>query len=479
MIFSIHPAQKIPRSDATIHFIPEFDKVAPVKELHGISLQEFKGALNSTILLRASGHKHLYVGLGEMSTIKPEQFRKAAGTAARLLRKTAAQRVTIDMSSYVGYIPCVVEGITIGLYEFKDFKEKKLGEPEIDEIQIVVPKTTVEKARRQMKTGQISEAVNLARAIGNQPGNVMYPEALAERAMGIAKEYKLKATIFDQTGLVKNGFDGIIAVGKGSAREPRLIVLEYQGASSKSDKPLALVGKAITFDSGGISIKPSDKMEEMKFDKMGGVAVLAAIQAIAALNLPINVVALIACAENMPGPDAYRPGDIVSTYDKKTIEVLSTDAEGRIVLADALAYARIKYKPAAMIDLATLTGACIVALGEYKAGLFSNNDDFLKDVKDAADLTGEAVWHMPLGPEYQEQIKSDVALVKNLGGRYGGAITAAAFLENWAEKIPWAHLDIAGVAWTTREFPYLAKGATGFGVRLLVQLASQIAENQE
>jgi leucyl aminopeptidase len=285
--------------------------------------------------------------------------------------------------------------------------------------------------------------------------------------------------VFARKELEKRGFGGLLAVGGGSVNEPHLIVLEYSGAphqpsTAKQLAPIVFVGKAITFDSGGISIKPSDKMDEMKFDKCGGVAVLGIMKAVAQLKLPLNILGVIASAENMPSATSYRPGDIVTSYrgpDKRgvTVEVLNTDAEGRIVLGDALAYAR-EHKPQAIIDFATLTGACVVALGSFAAGLLGNNDKLQEKIRSSADRTGERVWPLPLWTEYKDKIKSDVADIKNTGGRYGGAITAAAFLAKYVGDTPWVHLDIAGTAWTTEELPYLTKGATGFGVRLAVDL---------
>jgi leucyl aminopeptidase len=268
--------------------------------------------------------------------------------------------------------------------------------------------------------------------------------------------------------LLNGGFGGLTAVGGGSMHPPRLIVLEYRGGKA-SQRPIALVGKAITFDSGGISIKPADRMDEMKFDKMGGCAVLGIMQAVARLQLKLNVVGIVASAENLLSSRSYRPGDVVTTYDGKTIEVLNTDAEGRVVLADALAYARIHFRPTQIIDMATLTGAIIIALGTTRAGLFSNHETLTQQLKAAGEAVGERVWEMPHDEPFHDQIKSDIALVKNTGGREGGSCTAAAFLEKWVEETPWAHIDIAGTAWKTKESSYSSKGATGFGVRLLIE----------
>mgnify|MGYP003337765954 CR=1 FL=1 len=319
----------------------------------------------------------------------------------------------------------------------------------------------------------IAESSNYARSIGDLPGNIVYPAVLADYAKKLAREVGLKCTVLDKRALERGKFGGLLAVGGGSARDPRLIVLEYRGTAA-SKKPVALVGKAITFDSGGISIKPSDKMDEMKFDKCGGCATLGLMRAVALLKLPLNVTGIIAAAENMPSSTSYRPGDIVTSYrgkDKRavTIEVLNTDAEGRIVLGDALVYAR-QLGASAIIDFATLTGACIIALGEYAAGLMGNDEKLQEKLRAAADRTGERVWSLPLWQDYKDKIKSDVADIKNTGGRYGGAITAAAFLAKYVGDTPWAHLDIAGTAWATDNRPYLAKGATGFGVRLVMDV---------
>ena len=315
----------------------------------------------------------------------------------------------------------------------------------------------------------IGEATNRVREIGNLPGNLLYPATLAENARNISSHYKLKISVLDEKILSKRKFGGLLAVGQGSVRPPRLIILEHRGGP-KSQAPVALVGKAITFDTGGISIKPAANMEEMIFDKCGGIAVLGAMAALAALGVKRNVVGVIASAENMPGGNAYRPGDIITTYDGKHVEIVNTDAEGRVVLADAIAYARRDCGAAAIIDLATLTGACGIALGDYAAGFWSNDDWLRNHVLTAAEIAGERLWHMPLFEEYETQIKSDVALIKNSGGRLGGACTAAAFLKTFAEDTPWAHLDIAFTAYREKDRADLARGATGFGIRTLVEL---------
>jgi leucyl aminopeptidase len=278
----------------------------------------------------------------------------------------------------------------------------------------------------------------------------------------------LSCTVFDEKQLKARKMGGILAVGAGSRSAPRLIILKYTPAQAPAKKlpKVALVGKAVTFDSGGISIKPSANMDQMKFDKSGGIAVLATMKAVAELKLPISVWGLIPSAENLPSASSYRPGDIVTTYSGKTVEILNTDAEGRMILSDALAYA-VKQKRDTVIDVATLTGACMVALGSYNAGLMSNDDALTEQLKQAAEASGEPIWHLPSGDEYADEMRSKVADLKNTGSRWGGACTAAAFLRQFVGEATWAHLDIAGMDNFQKETEYAAPGSTGFGVRLL------------
>jgi leucyl aminopeptidase len=293
--------------------------------------------------------------------------------------------------------------------------------------------------------------------------------------LSLASEHAMKVRIVERYEMESVGLAGIVAVGKGSNNPPKMIILEYNGASG-DQKPYLLVGKAVTFDTGGISLKPGDKMDEMKFDKCGGCTVLAILKAIASLKLPVNVVGIVPSVENMPSSTAYRPGDIIRMYNGKTVEVLNTDAEGRMILADALAYGISLYNPKAIIDLATLTGACIIALGANVAAAIGTSKELIEKLRRASEKTGEKIWELPLYDEFHEQIKSTIADIKNIGGRPGGAITAAAFLSNFAADFPWIHLDIAGTAWTqdgTYERSYNPKGATGFGIRTLVKLLAE------
>ncbi|HTS18803.1 MAG TPA: leucyl aminopeptidase [Verrucomicrobiae bacterium] len=448
--------------------------------LRSVGPKEFRGAERQLFLLHSAGKlsskRVLLVGLGKRDKFTPELLRRAMGGAAKKLRDIGIERAAVQITGNADTsVRAIVEAAILATYQFRQFKPVDDGDgTELKTLTLCIPAGADMKAARNAAAEAqiIAEATNFAREIGNLPGNVVTPRVMAEYARTLAGEAGLVCTVLAKTELEKGGFGGLLAVGGGSANEPHLIVLEYYG--SKDAPTIALVGKAITFDSGGISIKPSDKMDEMKFDKCGGVAVLAILKAVAQLKLPLNILGVISSAENMPGSTSYRPGDIVTSYrgaDQRavTIEVLNTDAEGRVVLGDALVYARERGAKT-IIDFATLTGACVVALGSFAAGLFGNDDALLKQIRACGESTGDRVWPLPLWQEYKDKIKSDVADIKNTGGRYGGASTAAAFLARYVDDTPWAHLDIAGTAWTTEELPYLTKGATGFGVRLVIDL---------
>ena len=451
------------KDSAVVRFVPR-DQCAKLRPT--VSEEEFSGKANA--LLYSRTERALCVGLGERAKIDAQTLRSAAGAAAMFLKKIGRPRAVVQLEDWPQFAGPVVEGMVLADYRFERFKTKKATALESVRMQVLGEDLAAAKAAgRRGET--VGEAANFARDVANQPANLLYPETLAARALKLGGDFKLKVTVFDEKKLRAGKFGGLIAVGQGSERGPRLIVIEHRGGP-KSQAPIALVGKAITFDTGGISIKPAANMEEMIFDKCGGMAVLGAMAAIAELKVKRNVVGIIASAENMPSGAAYRPGDIITTYDGKHVEIINTDAEGRMVLADAIAYARLDQKAAAIIDLATLTGACGVALGDYAAGFWSNDEDFGKRVLSAAEKAGERLWPMPLFPEFEEQIKSEVALIKNSGGRLGGACTGAAFLKTFAESTPWAHLDIAYMAHREKDRADMARGATGFGVRTLVEL---------
>jgi leucyl aminopeptidase len=384
------------------------------------------------------------------------------------LLKLGSKEIALDLSAFPEHVGAAVEGALLASYKFEGFGKdpSKRTRGVLARLQVLVKEHEITQARvTALETEKVVSIINTIRDLGNLPGNMMNPARLAEKAQELALERKLEVTIWDERQLKRDGFGGILAVGQGSTNPPRLIQLEYRGGG-KREAPIVLVGKAVTFDTGGISIKPGAAMDEMKFDKMGGLAVLGILLAAADLKLPLNLVGLIPSAENMPGPEAYRPGDIITTRDGKTIEVLNTDAEGRIILVDAIAHARLKHKPAALVEFSTLTGACIMALGHQRAGLFTWEEK-LRDVLVAAGrTTGERVWPMPIDEEYKEAVLSEVATAKNTSFREGSACASASFIKLWAEDIPFAHLDIAGTAWTTKPPAYLEGGATGFGVRL-------------
>ena len=452
-------------AEISIHFVPRDAR----EQIVGVTVSEteFSAKANSHLYLRERGALH--VGLGESSKVDAHVLRSAAGSAIMFLKRIGARRVVIDLTEQPQFAGAVVEGALLGDYRFEQFKPRQT--PSVDQLRVQVLARDLSRARRAAANAEITgRATNLAREIGNQPGNLLYPEVLARRAVKIATGTGLHATVLNEAKLRAQKFGGLLAVGSGSARGPRLIILEHRGGK-KSQAPLALVGKAITFDTGGISIKAAANMEEMIFDKCGGMAVLGAMAAIGQLGVKRNVVGIIASAENMPGASAYRPGDIVTTYDGRHVEIVNTDAEGRVVLADAIGYARKTFRAAAIVDLATLTGACGIALGEHAAGFWSSDDALRHLVLSAAERAGERIWPMPLFPEYEDQIKSGVAHWKNSGGRLGGACTAAAFLKAFAEDTPWAHLDIAYTASRDKDQADMARGATGFGVRTLVELA--------
>ncbi len=437
----------------------------------GIPSQEFSASPNALLFLRESST--LYVGLGDEASLDSIRLREAAGTAARHLKSIGRLRLAFHLEQWPQWTDQVVEGALLADYQFDQFTPRK--NTPLESARILVLAGALKSATRSGHRAHIlADSINQARAIGNLPGNLLYPETLARKVAALAKRFGLRCTILAEPQLRAGKFGGLLAVGSGSQKGPRLILLEHRGGP-KRKAPIALVGKAVTFDSGGISIKPAANMEDMIFDKCGGIAVLGTLIAAARLGIKTNLIGLIPSAENLPSHSAYRPGDIITTYGGKHIEVVNTDAEGRLLLADALAFANAKYRPSALIDLATLTGACGVALGEHAAGLWSNNDLLRDQLMTASAHSGERLWPMPSFPEYRHQIRSKVALLKNSGGRLGGACTAAAFLEEFARPTPWAHIDIAYTSHRDRDQPHIARGATGFGIRLLSVLLEAVA----
>ena len=446
---------------------------------------DFTGKLHKTAALypkELNLKRIVLVGLGKEKELTPDKLRGAAAAGARAVRDLGVSGMLLPLDfartglSSEHNAQTLVEGMLLGLYQFKEFKTQKNdpGDKKLTNcILLAGTDSELPGAKKGAEQAEIiSQAVCLARDLVSRPSNMATPEHLARTAKAIAAQHGLSCSILDMQQIEKLKMGAFASVARGSDEPARFIILEYKPRLIKSAPTIVLVGKAITFDTGGVSIKPAHGMEEMKTDMAGGAAVLGALQAAAALKLPVHVVGLIPATENMPSGHALKPGDIVKSMSGKTIEIISTDAEGRLILADALTYAQ-RYKPAAIIDLATLTGACVIALGHAASGLMATDDRLVKKIRAAADATGEKVWQLPLYEEYAEQIKSDVADLKNTGGRSAGTITAGYFLKEFAGPAPWAHLDIAGTAWTTKPLPCAAKGATGVGVRLLIELLSQ------
>ena len=430
------------------------------------ALADMKGKMGATSVVYAQGTQYqrmLLAGIG--SDMEEDTVRFVSGKIAQKAAELGVKEFSI-VSPDEASPSRIVEGVSMSLYRFDRFKSKK-GD--------ALPECTVVatgKAAHAAKTaGIVAGGVEFTRNVANMPPNECTPAVLAGLAKKISRKSKIKCIVITKAELKRRGFGGITAVGQGSSNSPRLIIMEYDGGA-KGDSPTVLVGKAVTFDTGGISIKPSEKMDEMKFDKCGGCTVLGILKAASEMKLGVNLVGIVPAVENMPGGDSYRPGDIIRLYSKKTAEIMNTDAEGRLILADAISYGERHYRPRAIIDFATLTGACIVALGNNVAGMVSNDREEAARIMDASSRTSEQVWELPLNQDYMDMIKSDVADMKNIGiGRAAGTITAAAFLRNAIEETPWVHIDIAGVAWTqagTKEKPYNPKGATGFGVRLVM-----------
>ncbi len=419
----------------------------------------------------------LLLGLGPAREITPNKIRQALGIAATTIRETGLSRFFIaphavrlaTRISISDIVQAMVEGVLLALYQFNLYKTDRKETKEIKEVCLIVPPKdkTAGVERAVLQGEQIANAVNMARDLCTLPANVLTPTRLVEEANRLADAHPaIRVSVLERAEAQQLGMGAFVGVAQGSNEPPKFIVIDYQGARGK---PVALVGKSVTFDTGGISIKPSENMEQMKYDMSGGAAVLGAMKVAAQMQLPLHIVGILPATDNMPSGHAIHPGDIVTTLSGKTVEVINTDAEGRLCLADAITYA-LRYKPHTIIDLATLTGACTVALGHQAMALFSNDPKLEGEIQKASEATGERVWPLPLWDEYFDQIKSDVADLKNTGGRPAGSITAALFLKQFAKDVAWAHLDIAGVAWNSgKPQPYNPKGSTGAGVRLLVR----------
>ncbi len=446
---------------------------------------EFKATSCETILLHApagvKATRLLIVGLGKQAKVAVHDVRKGAGAAVRFAKPRSIRELTIALPSGDAFAAhattrAAVEGAFVGDFDPDTYKSDRKDQS-IHSLVILSPTGTDHaKASAGYAEGVIfGESQNFTRSLVNEPGNKMTPTVLGERAAAMCKEAGLKCEVYSTEKLHELKMGAFWAVSQGSEEPPALIVMTYEPEGAPAEPVLGLVGKGITFDTGGISIKPSDGMEKMKYDMAGGASMIGAMRAIAALKPKVKVIAIVCAAENMPSGKAFKPGDIEIAMSGKAIEIINTDAEGRLVLADGLTYAR-KLGATHLLDAATLTGACVVALGTVYAGSFSNDDDTYQHFADGLTTSGERFWRLPVEEEYREQIRSSIGDIMNTGGRWGGAITAAMFLKEFAEETPWIHLDIAGVAWMEEQKPWIAKGPSGVPVRSIVEWVRSYAK---
>ncbi|MBS3151793.1 leucyl aminopeptidase [Candidatus Woesearchaeota archaeon] len=453
--------------------IDKYDVISDGLVNEVIKSKEFTGKFGKVLMLRLKGKlkRLVLVGLGKREEFGLDKAREISGKAAVYVRDQGIGEFSIvlfeDINPYDAAY-CVVEGVKLSLYQFNDFKTQGLDDiKKVDQFTLVANGNNfVEIDNAIRKALVITDAVYYVRDLQNKPSNVVTPSYLAEEAKRIAARFKFKCTVLETKDMKKLGMGGMLAVSRGSDHLPKFIIFEYNGGK----ETFCFVGKGITFDSGGISLKPSQDMDDMKFDMSGGAVIFGLMIAVSQLKLPYRVVGLVPATENLPGGNAYKPGDIIKFHNGKTAEIINTDAEGRLVLGDALAYSK-RFNPNAVIDFATLTGACVVSLGNLYAGLFSNSDEFSSKLVKAGENSGELIWRMPLHDKYKEHVKSNVADIKNSGSRDAGAITAAVFLKEFVECKKWAHIDIAGTAYTKNNKDVLSPyGGTGFGVRLIMKL---------
>ena len=436
---------------------------------------DMQGRPGTTLLLQdvpGAATRVLLVGLGREAEFRDKQYRDAVAAAIRALNATGAEEASLHLTELVvgkrDVAWKVAHAVTVAresAYRFTRMKSKSEDNgTALRRMALSVDRAAQKHAAAGLERGlAVAHGMSLAKDLGNLPPNVCTPAYLAAQARELAQHYRMKITVLERADMQRLGMHTLLSVAQGSAQPPKFIVLEHRGGP-KTMKPVALVGKGITFDTGGISIKPAAEMDEMKFDMCGAASVLGTLKAVGEMKLPINVVGVVPTTENMPGGRATRPGDIVKSLSGQTVEILNTDAEGRLILCDALTYVE-RFEPAAVIDIATLTGACVIALGHVASGLFANDDALAREVASAGETSCDRVWHMPLWADYQEQLKSNFADFANIGGRPAGAVTAACFLARFAGKFKWAHLDIAGTAWKSGK----EKGATGRPVPLLTQ----------
>jgi len=450
-----------------------------------VEAEELKGKEGETVYVHVSSNadgikarRLLLVGVGEKGDYGHAGIAQMAGTAVRFLRGKNVKSVAIvprAEGEAESVVAAAAEGAVMSLFDPDKYRTVDKEERNVDGLVVLVEGADEDSLKRGAERGRIiGEAVNFTRDMANEPGAYLTPTNMAERALDVATEFGLSIDILDEARMEQEGMGALLSVSRGSEEPAKLIVLRYtpEGDSASSDNLLAFVGKGITFDSGGISLKPGENMELMKYDMTGGATVIGAMRAIAQLKPPMQVLGLVPSSENLPSGKATKPGDVVKAMTGKTIEIINTDAEGRLILADAIAYAK-KLGAKRVIDMATLTGAVSIALGDVNAAILGTDQQLIDEVIASGREVGEKFWQLPLDKEYTKQIKSDIADIKNVGGRKGGTITAAAFLKEFADDISWAHLDIAGTAWADEAKPYRAKGPTGIAVRTLINFVDR------
>ncbi|MBS1810668.1 MAG: leucyl aminopeptidase [Acidobacteria bacterium] len=445
---------------------------------------ELSGKAGETVYLHNPGNiaakRLLLLGAGKLADYNTDIVRRMLGTAARLLRAKNVRKFAFLRRSQLPLDDAVqagVEGALLALWDADKYKTSEKEEKLIEQMIVATVEGDSQSLEQSAERGRIlAEAANFARSVINEPSNYMTPTELARQAEEVAQKYGLEFDVLDESRMKELGMGSLLGVAQGSAEPAKLIVMTYTpSAEPTSNETIAIVGKGVTFDTGGISIKPADGMEKMKYDMAGGATTIAAMRAIAQLKPAVNVIGIVPAVENMPGGRAQRPGDVVRSMAGKTIEVINTDAEGRLILCDALSYA-IKLGATKIVDLATLTGAVSIALGDIYVAVLGNDQEWTDSIINAGKASGEKIWQLPLDREYRDQIKSEIADIKNVGGRKAGTITGAYFLREFVGDTPWAHLDIAGTAWNDSGKPYLSVGPTGVCVRTLVNLVSQVAD---
>jgi len=468
-------------------FIKELDELSGGLVSSALEAEEFSGKEGETCYFHLVGNdklkarRLLLVGAGEVDAYKEGQISQMVGTAVRSLRSKNAKSIAV-MPRATGdaeqTAATAIQGAFIALFDPDKYRTVEKEQKTVDRLVVVLEDADEQAASRGVEIGRIiGEAINFTRDLANEPGAYMTPTDMAERAREIANEFGLSIDVLDEARMEQEGMGSLLSVARGSDQPAKLIILKYTPAKTEGESTelLSFVGKGVTFDSGGISLKPGENMELMKYDMTGGATVLGAMRAIAQLKPPIPVLGVAPCTENLPSGKATKPGDVVKAMTGKTIEIINTDAEGRLILADAIAYAK-KLGATKIIDMATLTGAVSIALGDVNAAVLGTDQELIDEIISAGKEVGEKFWQLPLDKEYSKQIKSDIADIKNVGGRKAGTITAAAFLKEFADGVSWAHLDIAGTAWGDDAKPYRSKGPTGIAVRTLLRIVDRASK---